>query len=212
MTNLLSPTIVVATRNQGKLREFQNLLLPLDGDILSLSDESIVEEFEETGQTFAENARVKAISYSRLTPFPVLADDSGLEVAALGGRPGVHSARCAGAGASDSDRVRKLLEELARSGGGREARFVCNLALAQEGALLQESQGQCSGIIAAEPHGTNGFGYDPVFFFPSLGKTFAELSESEKNQYSHRAKAVAALLRQLQQASIVNRQSLLWRL
>jgi len=207
MTNPLFPTIVVATRNQGKLREFQSLLLPLNSDILSLADMSVVEDFEETGQTFAENARLKAVSYSRLVPFPVLADDSGLVVAALGGRPGVHSARYAGDGASDSDRVQKLLGELEASGGGREARFVCNLALAQSGAVLHESEGQCPGIIAAEPRGTNGFGYDPVFYFPSLGKTLAELTEAEKNQLSHRAQAVSALLRQLRHTSIVNRQS-----
>jgi XTP/dITP diphosphohydrolase len=197
MKNLIFPIIVVATRNQGKLLEFRSLLFPLKSKILSLSDLSIIEEFEETGQTFAENALIKAISYSRLIRFPVLADDSGLEVAALGGRPGVHSARYAGAGASDSDRVQKLLEELAGSGGGREARFVCTLALAQEGIPLHESQGQCLGIIASEPQGASGFGYDPVFFFPSLGKTFAQLSEAEKNQHSHRAQAVAALLKQL---------------
>ncbi len=197
MKNPFFPTIVVATRNQGKLLEFRSLLLPLKSEILCLSGLSINEEFEETGQTFAENARIKAIGYSRLIPFPVLADDSGLEVAALSGRPGVHSARYAGPGASDSDRVQKLLAELARSGGGREARFVCALALAQEGILLHESQGQCSGIIAGQPQGTGGFGYDPVFFFPSLGKTFAQLNEAEKNQHSHRAQAVAALLKLL---------------
>jgi XTP/dITP diphosphohydrolase len=206
MTNPVFPTIVVATHNQGKLREFRDLLRPLDSDILSLADISVVEEFEETGQTFAENARAKAVAYSHLTPFPVLADDSGLEVAALGGRPGVHSARYAGVGASDSDRVQKLLGDLSASGGGREARFRCSLALAQNGAVLHESEGQCSGIIAAEPKGTNGFGYDPVFFFPSLGRTLAELSEAEKNKLSHRARAVTALLRQLKQHSTVNRQ------
>jgi len=205
MESTLFQTIVVATRNQGKLREFQRLLLPLNCDILSLADMSIVEEFEETGPTFAENARIKAVSYSRLVPFPVLADDSGLEVAALGGRPGVRSARYAGKDASDSDRVQKLLEELARNGGGREARFACNLALARQGALLYESEGECQGIICAEPRGTNGFGYDPVFFFPNLGKTFAELSEAEKNQLSHRARAVASLLHQLKQPPNVNR-------
>jgi XTP/dITP diphosphohydrolase len=205
MTNPLFPTIVVATHNQGKLSEFHNLLLPLGTDILSLADMSVVEEFEETGQTFAENARLKAISYSRLIPLPVLADDSGLEVAALGGRPGVHSARYAGTGASDSDRVQKLLMELSRSSGGREARFVCNLALALDGVLLYESAGQCRGIICNEPQGTNGFGYDPIFFFQNLGKTFAELSDTEKNQHSHRAKAVKALLHQLQKPFLVNR-------
>ena len=197
MKNPFFPTIVVATRNQGKLLEFRSLLLPLKSEILCLSDLAINEEIEETGQTFAENASIKAIGYSRLMPLPVLADDSGLEVAALGGRPGVHSARYAGSGASDSDRVQKLLAELALSAGGREARFVCTLALAQEGVLLHESQGQCSGIIAGEPLGTDGFGYDPVFFVPSLGKTFAQLNKAEKNQHSHRAQAVAALLKQL---------------
>ena len=207
MKNPFFPTIVVATRNQGKLLEFRSLLLPLKSEILCLSDLFINEEFEETGQTFTENARIKAIGYSRIIPFPVLADDSGLDVAALGGRPGIHSARYAGAGASDSDRVQKLLAELARSGGGREARFVCSLALAREGVVLHESQGQCSGIIAGKPQGTGGFGYDPVFFLPSLGKTFAQLSEAEKNQHSHRAQAIAALLPQLQQVSIVNPKS-----
>lgn len=190
-------TIVVATRNSGKLREFRSLLMPLKSEILSLKDVSIDEDIEESGQTFSENARLKAIEYSRSTRFPVLADDSGLEVDALGGRPGIYSARYAGPDASDSDRVRKLLEELEQINKGRDARFVCALALAQNGILLQESLGECSGIIIDEPRGKNGFGYDPVFLFPKLGKTSAELSEGEKNIYSHRARAVAALLRLL---------------
>jgi XTP/dITP diphosphohydrolase len=193
----MKQAIVVATQNKGKLREFRTLLLPLKSKILSLSDVSIDEEFEETGQTFAENARLKAIAYSRLTRFPVLADDSGLEVEALGGRPGVHSARYAGSKASDPDRIHKLLGELERSGGSREARFVCTLALAEEGVLLMESEGECRGIIISEPRGSNGFGYDPIFLFPKLSKTFAELSEPEKNQHSHRAQAVAALVKML---------------
>ena len=197
MTKSLFPTLVIATHNQGKLREFRNLLQPLNSDILSLADVSITEEFEETGQTFADNARIKAKAYSRLIRFPVLADDSGLEVAALGGRPGIHSARYAGTGATDKDRVQKLLGELALINGERKARFVCNLALAREGILLYESEGQCTGSIGTEPHGTKGFGYDPVFFLPDLGKTLAELSEDEKNRLSHRARAVAALLHQL---------------
>jgi len=191
-------TIVVASRNSGKLREFRSLLLPLKSEILCLRDVSVDEEFEEPGQTFAENARLKAIAYSRLTRFPVLADDSGLEVTALGGRPGVHSARYAGPGATDSDRIRKLLKELGQSAASREARFVCALALAHEGDLLLESEGKCSGIIISEPRGENGFGYDPIFLFPELGKTFAELSDLEKNQYSHRAHAVAALIKLMQ--------------
>jgi len=200
-------TIVIATRNSGKLREFQTLLLPLKCEILSLRDVAIGEEFEESGCTFAENARIKAISYSGLTRFPVLADDSGLEVMALGGRPGIHSARYAGVGASDLDRIQKLLQELDSSEGGREARFVCTLALAQEGSLLLEAEGECRGTILSEPRGTNGFGYDPIFLFPALGKTFAELTDSEKNQNSHRAHAVASFLQKIRPGAILNRQS-----
>jgi XTP/dITP diphosphohydrolase len=191
------PTIVIATRNNGKLREFQSLLLPLKSEILSLRDIPINEDFDESGATFAENARLKAIEYSRLTRFPVIADDSGLEVEALGGRPGIHSARYAGPGASDEDRIHKLLKELKSTGGGPEARFVCALALARDGIVLLEAEGECRGTIIADPRGTNGFGYDPIFLFPKLGKTFAELNETEKNQYSHRARATAALLASL---------------
>ena len=189
--------LVIATRNAGKLREFRNLLLPLKADVLSLSDMGIDADVEESGNTFAENARLKAIGYSRLTRIPVLADDSGLEVDALCGRPGIHSARYAGPGASDADRIRKILDELEKAGGKRDARFFCSLALAQDGVLILESEGECRGIIAGEPRGTNGFGYDPVFYFPELGKTYAELDEAEKNRYSHRACAVASLLLQI---------------
>ena len=137
---------------------------------------------------------MKAIACSHDVRLPVLADDSGLEVDALGGRPGIYSARYAGPGASDSDRIRKLLQELESNGGGRKARFVCALALARDGTLLLEAQGECAGIIARTPSGSNGFGYDPVFFFPELGKTYAELDEAEKNRHSHRARAVRSLL------------------
>jgi XTP/dITP diphosphohydrolase len=201
----MNSVIVIATRNNGKLREFRSLLLPLKNEILSLRDLSIDEEFEESGKTFAENARLKAIEYSRLTRHPVLADDSGLEVEALGGRPGVHSARYAGPGASDADRIQKLLNELESGGGGPEARFVCALALAQNGVVLLESEGECRGAIIPDPRGTNGFGYDPIFLFPKLGKTFAELNEAEKNQHSHRAQAADSLLQKLKFSPIVNR-------
>jgi XTP/dITP diphosphohydrolase len=197
MRDLDIKTIVLATHNTGKLREFRTLLSPLGGAILSLQGVSIDTDCEESGSTFAENARLKAISYSRLTRFAVLADDSGLEVAALGGRPGIHSARYAGPGAVDADRIHKLLEELQNAGGTRDARFFCALALAREGTLLLESEGDCAGVITSEPQGSNGFGYDPVFLFPKLGKTYAELSEEEKNLHSHRARAVAALFKQL---------------
>ena len=190
-------TLVIATRNIGKLREFRSLLSSTGWRILGLSDISCQKEHEESGASFAENARLKALAYSADTDLPVLADDSGLEVAALGGGPGIHSARYAGPGASDSDRIRKLLSELDANGGPRDARFVCAIAIAQSGHLLMEAYGECRGLIAHEPRGSNGFGYDPVFFFPELQRTYAELSESEKNRYSHRARAVHALLEQL---------------
>jgi XTP/dITP diphosphohydrolase len=202
MKRLQFDTIVVATRNSGKLREFRGLLQPLRCGILSLRDIGIEEEVEEHGATFAENARIKALGYSRFTSLPVLADDSGLEVAALGGRPGIHSARYAGEGASDSDRIRKLLAELDQTRSESSARFVCALALAQEGAVILESEGECAGVIIPEPRGANGFGYDPIFLFPTLNKTFAELTDPEKNRQSHRSHAVAALLNKL-----VNRNS-----
>lgn len=190
-------TIVLATRNPGKLKEFRSLLKPLNCRILSLRDVNIEYDVEESGNTFAENARLKAVQYSRTTGFAVLADDSGLEVTALGGRPGVESARYAGTGATDEDRNRKLLGELENTGRNREARFFCALALAEQGEILLEATGECRGIIIHTPRGANGFGYDPVFLVPELKKTFAELSPEEKNERSHRTRAVRNLLSQL---------------
>ncbi|MFH1575239.1 MAG: RdgB/HAM1 family non-canonical purine NTP pyrophosphatase [Acidobacteriota bacterium] len=187
--------IVLATRNPGKLREFGRLVEAQGCECIGLQEGGIDGEPDETGGTFAENARLKAYAYSRHTDLPVLADDSGLEVFALGGRPGIHSARYAGIGARDQDRVARLLRELGTA-DSREARFVCALALAREGTLLLEAEGECRGVIAVEPRGSNGFGYDPVFLVPELGKTFAELAQEEKNRISHRARAVEALFRE----------------
>jgi XTP/dITP diphosphohydrolase len=190
-------TVLVATRNPGKLREFRALLVPAGWPVLGLDAlaEPVTEPAEE-GATFADNARVKALAVSEATELAVLADDSGLEVAALGGRPGVYSARYAGARATDADRIAKLLEELGAK-RDRRARFVCALALAQRGALLAEALGECQGEIGEQPRGSCGFGYDPVFLVPELGRTFAELSEAEKNLRSHRARAVRDLLDRL---------------
>jgi XTP/dITP diphosphohydrolase len=189
--------IVVATRNKGKLREFRSLLAATGWEVLGLADVGISVDAEETGSTFSENARQKSLACSRETTLPVLADDSGLEVRALGGRPGIHSARYAGDGASDAERIAKLLAELRDSPGGREARFVCALAFARRGRLILEVEGDCRGVITDAPRGTQGFGYDPVFLFPELGRTYAELSAEEKNRVSHRAAAVTALLQLL---------------
>lgn len=185
--------VVLATRNPGKLGEFRRLLAPRGCEVIDLDAASIRRDHEETGGTFEENARLKSVAYSQDTILPVLADDSGLEVAALGGRPGVHSARYGGPGADDAERVRRLLEELRDVPAPRVARFVCALALAQSGRLLLEARGDCMGEIAIQPRGRRGFGYDPIFLFPELGRTFAELSAEEKDRVSHRARAVEAL-------------------
>lgn len=185
--------VVLATRNRGKLGEFRRLLATRGCAVIDLDGASIRKDHEETGDTYADNARLKALAYSQDTDLPVLADDSGLEVAALGGRPGVHSARYGGARADDAERIRRLLEELRGVPAPRAARFVCALALAQSGRLLCEARGECQGEIAFQPRGQRGFGYDPIFVFPELGKTFAELSAEEKDRVSHRARAVAAL-------------------
>ena len=191
------PTLLLATRNPGKLREFRLLFGPAGWEVAGLSDLGPLPEVKETGNSFAENARIKALGYSLETELPVLGDDSGLEVFALGGRPGIRSARYAGPEATDGDRIKRLLDELERSGPDRTGRFVCALALAQWGALLCEAQGECRGEIAREPRGSGGFGYDPVFLVPELGRSFAELTEEEKCRISHRARAVESLLERM---------------
>ncbi len=144
------PRIVLATRNQGKLHEFRALLQTAGWEMLGLSDLSIKRDVAETGGSFAENARLKALAYGEETELPVLADDSGLEVFFLGSRPGIESARYAGPGASDGERVRKLLAELERTGVDRSARFVCALALAHRGAIIKEAEGECRGEIGID--------------------------------------------------------------
>ena len=187
-------TWCLATRNQGKLREFRTLLAPFEVEVLGLSELSLAGEVEETGASFGENAGLKAAFFSRETDLPVLGDDSGLEVFALDGRPGIHSARYAGPRASDAERIRKLLRELERAEGERDARFICALALAQQGRIVAEAEGTCAGRILRAPRGDRGFGYDPVFYLADLGKTFAELNEQEKNLRSHRGNAVRKLI------------------
>ncbi len=192
-----SLTIVIASRNRGKLREFGSLLAPAGWTVLGLEEIGLEWEFEETGRSFAENARLKALAYSRHTSHTLVADDSGLEVVALDRRPGIYSARYAGPQATDGQRIQKLLDELDARGGDRSARFVCALALARGGKVLLEVEGECRGTITRSPRGSNGFGYDPVFLFPELGRTYAELGEEEKNRVSHRARAVQALLAEM---------------
>lgn len=186
---------LVASSNPGKLREYQVLAAGRPLELALLPGLDRLPRFEENAPTFAENAAGKALHYSRFVEPPVIADDSGLVVPVLGGAPGVQSARYAGAGASDADRVRKLLEEMrGRSGGERRARFVCVLALAERGRLRAVFSDSADGELLAAPRGSQGFGYDPIFFYPPLGRTFAELPPEEKNVHSHRGKAFRKLL------------------
>jgi len=186
--------IVLGSRNRGKLREFQAGLAGLPIELRGLDAYPGVEPPEETGETFAANARLKALGLARQLGEWVLADDSGLCVDALGGGPGVRSARYAGPHATDAERVAKLLGELADvEEASRGARFVCALALAAPDRVLIEVAGACHGRIIRQPRGADGFGYDPVFLYPELGLTFAELPLEEKNQVSHRGRAIAAL-------------------
>jgi len=184
--------LLVASSNPGKLREYRALAGPAGAsiDLAFIPNFDSLPIFEEIWPTFAENAAGKALHYSRLADGIVIADDSGLVVPALGGAPGVLSARYAGPGASDMDRIHKLLSELrGKESANRQARFVCVLAVAEAGNMHGLFSAAAEGMILAEPRGQGGFGYDPVFFFPSLGKTYAEISREEKNLYSHRGKA-----------------------
>jgi XTP/dITP diphosphohydrolase len=193
MTNKL----LIATHNPGKVREYRELLAGLSLEITYLDAEGISLEVEETGGTFAENAIQKAAAYARASDLWTWADDSGLEVDALGGGPGVHSARYAGPGASDADRRRRLLNALAGVPWDRRtARFRCVVALATPGGEVRTADGMCEGVIAFGPAGNNGFGYDPVFYLPERGATMAQLPPEEKNRISHRGRAAqkAALL------------------
>jgi XTP/dITP diphosphohydrolase len=182
--------IVLASSNSGKLREYRALAAGTTLEIALLPDFSQMPQFDESAPTFAETAAGKALHYSRFTPEVVLADDSGLVVPALDGAPGVHSARYAGPHASDHENVRKLLGEMeGKQSGGRGACFVCVIAVARQGHMLVVASDFVEGVIASEPRGANGFGYDPVFFFPDLSRTFAEISANEKSHVSHRGKA-----------------------
>ena len=187
--------IFLASSNPGKLREYRELAGDAALDLELLPNFRDIPAFDETAPTFAENSAGKALHYSKFTDETVLADDSGLVVPVLGGAPGVLSARYAGPQATDADRVRKLLHEMAdKKGQDRRAHFVCVTTLARQGRPLAVVSGRCDGLIANEPRGTGGFGYDPVFYFESLGQTYAQLSPAEKHLYSHRGKAFRKIL------------------
>ncbi len=196
--------VLFATSNPHKLAEVKALLGPLGWEVIGLDElDQRPPEPREDGATFAENARLKALAYARATGLPCLADDSGLEVDALGGAPGVHSARYAAArgsrAARDEANNQKLLRELSGvPADRRRARFACALCLARpDGTIVAETSGTCEGVIGEQPRGDGGFGYDPLLYLPELGLTVAELSPSEKNARSHRGSAARAMAERL---------------
>ncbi|MBV9240408.1 MAG: RdgB/HAM1 family non-canonical purine NTP pyrophosphatase [Acidobacteria bacterium] len=188
-------TLLIATLNPGKVQELSEMLAAMDAEVVGLDSFPAIVEVEETGRTFAENARLKAAGYARQTGLPALADDSGLEVRALGGRPGVLSARYGG-DVPFSEKIRLLLAEIAESGSqDRSARFVCSIALANaDGSIVEISNGICDGRIVDHPRGTCGFGYDPVFMPDGCNETFGELSSAVKGKISHRSRAFSQIM------------------
>ncbi len=182
-------TLVIATRNRAKSSEIRALLRDFPVEIKDVSDFGPLPEPVEDGRTFDENAYKKALFTAKVLGLPALADDSGLEVEALGGEPGIHSARYAGDKATDAENIRKLLEAM-EGVTNRKARFVCVLSLAVPTGPALTYEAACEGEITTEPRGTQGFGYDPVFLYPPAGKTFAEMEPEEKAAVSHRGRAL----------------------
>jgi XTP/dITP diphosphohydrolase len=195
---MLSRALVLGTRNEGKITEFHKLLSGFDIEIMSLKDFGPLPPVIEDGETFEDNAYKKAHATAKATGMPALADDSGLTVASLGGAPGVRSARYAGENATDEENNRKLLREM-EGISNREAAFECVLVIAVPRGPALVYEGRCEGLIGTELRGDRGFGYDPLFYYAPLGKTFAELSLHEKNDISHRGKAMLELKKEFSQ-------------
>ncbi len=198
MIDPLPPRLLVATTSAGKLSEIREVLSGLPFRIESLADHAALTEPDEDGATFAENARDKALYYARATDALTAADDSGLEIDALGGRPGIRSARYVGN--TYAERFENLYRELEAAQGSRAstARFVCAVALAWRNRVVFTAEGTVEGRVAPVPRGTGGFGYDPLFYYPPLGATLAELTREQKAAVSHRGKAFRALRAYLQ--------------
>lgn len=198
---MIKKRLLLATTNRGKVREIKKILRGLGFKIESLAEYPEFGTFKERGKTFEENSRGKSLFYSQKYPGLVLAEDSGLEVEALCGKPGVRSARFAGPKATDNQNISKLLRLLRYiPPEKRQARFVCVATLTQNGRLIKSFKGQVRGKIIATPLGRNGFGYDPVFYYPPLRKTFAQLTAEEKNNISHRGRALRKLRKFLEKS------------
>ncbi|MCM3717849.1 XTP/dITP diphosphatase [Fictibacillus phosphorivorans] len=197
--------ILIATKNTGKVKEFQAMFKDLGIEVLSLLDIKNSPDVEETGVTFDENAIIKAEAICSMMNIPVIADDSGLEVDALEGRPGVYSARYAGSEKSDEANMDKVLKEMSDvAKPDRTARFVCALAFARPEKKTFVVRGTCEGEILSERRGNEGFGYDPIFYLPQLNCSMAELSKEEKNKISHRAVALKKL------KDFISKEDMLW--
>lgn len=192
-------TLLLATTNEHKLNEFRAIFRELPFQLLSLRDVRIDTDVEETGTTFAENATLKARFYAQAANTLALADDSGLEIDALGGEPGIYSARFAGRATPYSERFQLIFERLRDvPPDQRTARFRCAIALAEPSGEMRVVEGTIEGLITESPRGENGFGYDPIFLVPEYGKTTAEMASEEKHQISHRGRAAAAARRLLE--------------
>jgi XTP/dITP diphosphohydrolase len=190
--------LVIATTNKNKVKEFQEILKDFPVTLRSLSDFGPLPEAIEDGETFDDNAYKKALHTARILGLPAIADDSGLVVEALDGAPGVYSARYAGDKATDKENVNKLLQDM-RGVKNRNASFQCVLSIAVPSGPALTYEGSCKGVLLEEPKGESGFGYDPIFFFEELSKTFAECTAEEKNKVSHRGKALAELKAEIPQ-------------
>ena len=194
--------LLIATTNAGKIREICQALAGLPFKVVSLAKVLPGVSFRERGKTFTENARAKSLSYSRKSGLLTLAEDSGLEVDALDGAPGVYSARFSRPGPTDAKNIRRILRLLADvPWKDRKAKFICAMALAQNGRIIREIRGEVRGVIDFGPKGENGFGYDPIFYYPKLRKNFAELCPEDKNEVSHRGRALKRLKTFLAQMS-----------
>lgn len=195
--------LLVATTNAGKVREIVRALAGLPFEVVSLADVLPNASYRERGRTFLDNARGKSRHYARLSGFLTVAEDSGLEVEALGGAPGVHSARFARPNPTDERNLRKvlrLLRDVPRP--KRRARFACAMVLSRPDGVVGEVLGEVRGIIAEDTKGSNGFGYDPIFYYPRLGKRFAELTPEVKNTVSHRGRALEKMIKILQRVKV----------
>ena len=194
--------IIAATSNKGKVREIRSIFSSSDIEIISMSELGINIDIEETGTTFEENAAIKADSIAKLCSFPVLADDSGLCVEALGGAPGIYSARYAGGSATDDEKIDKLLENM-KDKTNRKAKFVSAVVLVFPNGEKITAKGEVFGHITNKRSGHGGFGYDPVFYADELGKTFGESDEEEKNKVSHRGRALTALYEIMKERGLI---------